>query len=786
MADSCNSIHPGQTIYWDGNPMKSGQIGELTIQKDTQLIQFVDGEEVIEKPLTTGEVYRIYSFKEDYLGVGGGFYVKRDENSSYRTPSKQKLQDLLCATVSPAEETVQGDTKDQATPPADNENQPSNPSISADNNNQQTDSAISGDTIEQRSVPSTPAIQSINLGPQVYNLSTIASKAGMDNNGNAYLYMILHGTPTSLAVIDLNTNQVRSVHPLENSTSAWGLDVDSQGTLWIGGTSSPQLYSYNPNTDELTDHGMIPNNPSDTSIQDLAVNNQYVYGTTAYGANVFAYNKITGKTEFISSAGYRKQIAKSVAVDEKNTFLYTSSGSNANLVKWDLSSTPKRRTSFITEDDVNDTYAEKIKVIDDDLVAVKFFPSTRAKLFQKSTGTYLQEFKADSRGFSAKDSQRNEFYYTYNGSFYAYNLSTNTVRNTYASLPRQKNALSLDFVRLKENPSQSILTGLIDNNGTYYLYNPLTNELKIKSVTPKAQPVNLYLLFSGPNKKYLYANGFMTGGLTQYNPVENKSIQLNGVSQIDSALFFNNKLYAGAYPNARLLELIPNESWENTSVRQLISLESYGQERITALTGYNQHLFAGTYPQDSNKGGLLLDYDVNTGYYQVYEDYVTGHSIITLLSDQSYIYGGSSIHANYQKSATPAKFFRFDPQHPDQKEYIELPVRATMVMSLMKGQDGDIWGAADGTIFAYHPETNTFRTVKLLDLISGRFGNANLLWGKDGFIYVTIEGHLYKINPADLSYELLVEKGAYQLAEDENGTIYYKDGANLYQYKVTK
>jgi hypothetical protein len=380
----------------------------------------------------------------------------------------------------------------------------------------------------------------------------------------------------------------------------------------------------------------------------------------------------------------------------------------------------------------------------------------------------------------------NEFYYTYLGSIYGYNLDNGTIRNTNATLPENNNALSLDFIQLKDDPSQNILTGLIDNNGTYYLYNPVTNQLQIKSVTPPAQPVDLYLLFSDPELKYIFANGYMTGGLTQYDPVTKKSIQFSGVNQLESALFANGKLYVGVYPRARLWELIPNNSWDQTSTRELIDLNQFGQDRITALTINNNHLLAGTYPQYTTKGGLLLDYDLNTETFQVYEDYVSNQSVITLLQDGTYIYGGTSIHANYQRSEDDAKFFRFDPLNPSEKEFIHLPIKATMVMSLIKGPDGDIWGAADGTIFAYNPDTNTLRQVKLLKAISGNFGNANMLVGKDGFIYGTIEGRLFKLNPADMSYQILLESGAYQIAQDVNGNLYYRNKASLYQYPVMK
>ncbi|WP_156324648.1 hypothetical protein [Bacillus sp. FJAT-27245] len=428
-----------------------------------------------------------------------------------------------------------------------------------------------------------------------------------------------------------------------------------------------------------------------------------------------------------------------------------------------------------------------MKRIDDDLIAVKFYPSKKANLYRLSNGAFIQEFVADSRGFSPKEPEKNEFYYTYDGNFYAYNLGTGEIRNTNARLPRKRTALSLDFIQLKNNPSRNILTGLIDNEGNYFLYNPFSGVTPVRKAILPSQPVNLHTLFSDPDERHIYVNGFMTGGLTKFDSIERKGVQLGGVNQLESGIVMNGKLYGGAYPKARLIEITPNELWDQSSIKELISLDKYSQERITAMAGYNNtHLFAGTYAQDSLKGGLLLDYDVTTGDYKVYEDFITNQSIISLLSDDGYIYGGTSIHSNYQRDQFSAKFFRFNPANPQEKEFFFLPIRSTMVMSLIKGPDGDIWEAADGTIFAYNPYLNKFRSVKVLNAISGRFSNANLLTGKDGFVYGTMEGRLFRINPVDMSVTILLESGAYEIVQDGMGNLYYRNLENLYMIPAEK
>lgn len=731
--DPCEGIKPGQKIYWDSSELKPGQIGKVMILKDTKLIT-LDGKEI--RVLKKGSSYRIYNFKGNLLGVGGGYYVKRDQKIFYKTPSKAKLAAVVCASANTAV---------------------SKPTL-----------PVSGK-------------KPVNLGPQVFNISTMAAKAGMDANGNAYLYVILHGTPTSLAVVDLNTNDILGVYPLTDSTSAWGLDIDKEDTLWVAGTNSGTLYSYNPNTRKLNNHGRVLVSSNDTSIQDIVVNEQFVYGVTAYGANVFKYNKKTNKREFILPTVKGKQYAKSVAEDQKKQYLYIGIGSKADLLQWNLTNNSK--TSILPDKYKNETYIEKMKLMDNYLLT-KFYPSKKAGVYDLVSKKYIKEFNIASRGFSTINKQTNEFYYTYEGVIYAYNLKTGTIRNTNARLPERTEAFSLDFVQLKSNPAQTVLTGLVDNKGTYFIFNPITNEITIKKFEAPPQPVNLYLLFSSPDKKYIYINGYMSGGLTQYDSVEKTSIQLNGISQLESAHFANGKMYIGAYPKAKLMEINNEQPWGPRVPKMLVKLDELGQERIPTITSINNHLFAGTYPQYSTKGGLLLDYDLTTNQYKVYEDYIHNQSIISLVPINGYVYGGTSIHANYQKAPEGAKFFRFKPSDPTKKGLISLPLKSTMIMSLIKGPGGTIWGAADGTIFSYNPTTKKFKTKKLLSSISGRYSNARLLFGKDGYIYGTLEDCLFKMDPNTMEYGFILKKGAKELTEDSNGNLYFRYLSNLYMYPI--
>jgi hypothetical protein len=95
-AADCSQYEGVSRIFWDGVELKSGQIGRLTILKDTPLYKLDGEKQVFSRTLKKGEFYRIYAFKPGKLSVGGGYYIDRDERIKYETPSKAKLDAVKC------------------------------------------------------------------------------------------------------------------------------------------------------------------------------------------------------------------------------------------------------------------------------------------------------------------------------------------------------------------------------------------------------------------------------------------------------------------------------------------------------------------------------------------------------------------------------------------------------------------------------------------------------------------------------------------------------------------
>lgn len=84
-----------ETVMWGKTELKLGQIGKITVLKDTQLYKIVDGNTITStRELKKGEEFRVYSYKNQnggLYGVGGGMFILKDGSIKYDTPSKTKM-----------------------------------------------------------------------------------------------------------------------------------------------------------------------------------------------------------------------------------------------------------------------------------------------------------------------------------------------------------------------------------------------------------------------------------------------------------------------------------------------------------------------------------------------------------------------------------------------------------------------------------------------------------------------------------------------------------------------
>ncbi|MFE8701716.1 WD40 repeat domain-containing protein [Cytobacillus sp. FJAT-54145] len=623
------------------------------------------------------------------------------------------------------------------------------------------------------------------VGPQVFHGTALTAAYGKSPEDVPYMYILQHGTPSALSIVNLVTGETEDTITLENSTSAWGIDVDSHQNVWIGGTSSGNLYKYDPVTKELTDFGNRLHHNRDTAILDLEVGGDRIYGSTAYNGTVFSYIPETGEQKDYGQVIKGKEFAKSVLYDEELESIFMGVGSKAELIRYDIRT--KMRDRFLPWEYRFEKYVSDIQIVGDYLFA-RLDPSNKVIVMNKKTLELLDEIDVTSKTVSPKSPDQDVVYYTYEGQLFAYHYkSGDKIKVEIPNIGQE--VISLDFVEMntEDNPGAT-LVGLTSNAGEYFTYNLSTGHFSFNQADLTELPVTLYTLFTSPSKEQILINGYMSGGIGIYDIHTGKTTPIKDVSQIESMSYLNNKLYLGAYPKARLLEYDLNLPISEAKFKEITRYKDLGQERPTALLGIDElnKLVIGTYPETSTGGGLLSIYDPSTKEVQSYENYIENQSIISLSYLSDYVYGGTSVFANHVRSEEGATLFKFKADNPLEKEIIALPIKATMINSLIHQNGELLYGMADGKLFSYNVMTQETNQNEIVPAISGRFKNSTLLFGPNNLLYGTVEGVLFSADPESLEVKILKAEGAKDLAIDKNGDLYFRNEADLWKYEMKR
>ncbi|WP_148296049.1 WD40 repeat domain-containing protein [Mesobacillus boroniphilus] len=531
-----------------------------------------------------------------------------------------------------------------------------------------------------------------NLGSQVHNKTALTSATGKGPDNIPYMYILQHGTPAALTIMNLLTGMVTKTFTLEHSTSAWGIEVDEHQNVWIGGTSSGHLYQYNPYTKKLIDAGNMLRNKRDTAILDISVSDGKIIGSTAYNGSIFSYTPSSQEYKDYGQISRGKEFAKSVQFDNQNKKIYIGVGSKAELIRYDIRT--KIRKRFLPKEYRNEKYISDIKMADKYLFA-QTDPGKKLLVFDKKSLKLLKEFDIDSKTVSPKDPTQDRVYFTKGGMLLFYDLNDQEVKSTEVSLGN-RSAITLDFIELHNAEYPGVtLTGLLTNSGEYFLYNLETGKYEKRQAELTPLPVTLYTMLETKEKDKILVNGYMSGGIGFYDINQKTTTDFKDMSQIESATFMNGKYYFGAYPNARVIEFkLDNENLSNSKTAEIVRFKDFGHDRVTALLGdeRSNKLFIGAYPETGLGGGLLSEYDFTTQNTRVFENYIPDQSIISLTQIDGYVYGSTTVFANHKRSNAPATLFRFSVDNPEQAEILPFTIKASMISSLLYDGNDKIWG----------------------------------------------------------------------------------------------
>lgn len=616
------------------------------------------------------------------------------------------------------------------------------------------------------------------IGPSF--VRTVAmSGAAASANGIPYQYVILQGEPAVLAVYKLPEKELMDEVKLPNSTAGWAITTDTSGQAWIGGTPTAALYSYNPTTKKLTNHGTTDN--SHTSILDLEVVGNAIYGSTAPNGKVFKYQN--GKFTTLGTVTGVQKNARSLAFQTGSNRLFVGTGSKASLIVWDLKTNKKVEilpAAYKNESDVYDLdYVQG-------LIFAKVSPSKKILVFDANTNKMIKELPAGSRGVSSASPVDGNVYYSYmknsSTSLYRFNTKTRIAEDMKINLAGTE-AVSLDFVKLPSG--ETMLTGLLGNTGTHLLYNIANKNVEITKLKLPEQSVPIHTIGMDNNGK-IFTSGYVSGQVSIYDPINKEKLQIAGIGQVEGMIPYNGGMYLGVYPAGEVMYYHPKTNPYGTSI---FSVAQMGQKRpISLAIAPNEKILAvGSHPNQGTISGSFSYYNLSTKKVSHRKVLFQNQSVVSLTYFNGYFYGGTSTFANSNAEGIgTAKFFRISAKDINAKpEELPSPIaKPRLISAIANGPSSTIWGIADGTVFMYNPNTKITKSISVVSRTSGQIRNGSLIDGKDGFMYGTIENKLFRIHSTSYKLEMLGSQQANGVALGGDGNIYFTSGGDLWRYYI--
>lgn len=598
----------------------------------------------------------------------------------------------------------------------------------------------------------------VDLGSPLATITVHEGGYGLDPNGRMLGYAALSGENSALNIVDALTGERVDVLPLPGASGGWGITVDDQQRAYIGSYSNGALYSYDPQTGQVTDHGQPIANEGYVFGLSHAPDGT-IYGGTYPNAHAFAFNPDTAEvTDFGSLTVDGSLYVRATAFDPDTGTLFAGLGSTgARLFAIDVATGERREVplpDWVDAQVVTDLRYHDGKVfayIGAQLVVLDAVTGQHLPLTNGATGEQVNSTPLISRGVS--DPLDGVVYYSdfAPGTTRHRLVSLDLATLTFNAVPTQDGApalpgaaLGFGFTEGANGPVVHAFTG--NYGGQAIQYDVTARQLNGLAYDVEPSAPNLGELTAGPDGQ-VYVNAFLNGNTARYDPASGGITNLPRFGQVEGWLWRDGLLYAGVYPYGAVQVWDP--ATPATAPVRLFELEaSHDQNRPMALVADAERLYVGTTPGYGLHGGAVTVYDFATEEFVVYRNVVPDQSVSSLLRVSDVLLGGSSIDGGTGTTpiATEAKLFVLDPATGTVlADYTPVP-GAHSINALTQTEDGVIWGLADGTAFTFDVDTGEVTTrIKVLDGPSGAL-DGELIEHPNGTLYGTTRNQIFAID----------------------------------------
>ncbi len=639
----------------------------------------------------------------------------------------------------------------------------------------------------------------IDLGQPVKVPLAQGGLIGTTPAGDNEVYMVANGDPGVFHVLDAETGELKFHQQLESGDeTVWGMTFATDNNVYFVSDSTGILYRYDPINMKMDNIGIIPSD--DKKVWALtSTDDGKIYGGTYPGATVFEYDTNTDEFKDFGRVHPEEQYVRGIGAT--NSHIYAAIGSNKHLMKidrktGDIEEVTVETSEFPEHQSGENGFYSDIWVIDGKL----FIQSGASKILvvEEDTLEAINLLDVSDQISSPSPYNSNLIYFKSGEELHTYNMKLNEVEKLEGlpSLPDTPRVKSLEWITLQEGDKAGrTVLAAVTQYSEYFIYDPTSHSIDFTGLEVEAQPVNIQSLEVNNNNK-LYVGGFQRG-LSILNPENDEVEKTFGIFRQAEGIGFKNDIaYFGTYTGAQIYAYDPNkdDNFGPTSNHNpgLVYDVPNEQDRPFVVTPGEDHMFFGSVPGYGLLGGSLTIYDEQTNTWESHRNIVEQQSIIGLAYKDGLLYGGTSIWGGQGGSPekSEAKIFIWDVEKGEKvKEFTpEIPnidQSPKMIGALSFGEDGYLWGAIDGTIFALDP--NTLEVVKSKVIEPSTYSSSKwrphyLRWGNDGLLYTTLSRQLVVIDPETLKHRVFDELGTVDLMTlTESGDVYYSSNSRLFK-----
>ncbi|WP_147915921.1 FIMAH domain-containing protein [Ruania zhangjianzhongii] len=665
-----------------------------------------------------------------------------------------------------------------------------------------TGAAADGPTADE------PAQEGLDLSVEITDHGLVATETSISSadvgtlpDGTHVQYLPAAGNPASFSVVNIETGELIDHQSIPPKTLAGPTEILPDGSAYFalrdgGGVI---LYHWDAETHEITE--VLENPAGELLIRGLQMHDGILYGNTYARAKVFSYDPATGDVRDYGSVASDDDYAWGLSVVDGTA--YTGTGmQTGHAVAVDLDSGEMTELELPAEYDEVITYFYSFQQVGD-LIAMGFSPSLNGSyegvntlFWDTAAGDWACEgaigsFLSLNAPFTDQ-TERGTMFFKSEGEIWEFDSADCSVSPTGwidTGLEDTGNHRALNLLTTADG--EEVLVGL-NRDGSFWRFTPATGEHEVFDGVVPGAPLTAHSVHVASDDRVYMGTYNGPGTLGRFDPATQEMDQIDGPSQADSWLNFQDQLVLGSYGNAVVHMGDPAAEWDyGTNPAEQFRLIDEEQDRIIDMATNGDIVAMATVSDYGVRGGGLTLTDM-TDRGVTYRDLVEAQSTTAVtFGGDGLIYAGTSVQGGLSSPDSPqdAHLVVVDPETGEVLDSV-VPVPDNRVVAEVVALGETIWAlTTTGDLVEY--DTTTREVVEVYDV--GADTSAST-WGlgstiqvnpADGLLYGIAGTDVFAFDPETRDLQILAEDGYKRMDIAEDGTVYVIDATNLYSFDVS-